>query len=82
MTTVLALLAAALVTAQPPSCLAELQRQEEAFRLTYPTPPDKPAQAMVIGRDGQSLDAAIYRKRLAELAGARKACAAETDAPH
>jgi len=59
------------------ACVAQLQQMEQDFHATYATPPDKPAQAQLIGRDGQILDAATYRKRLAELATARKACAAE-----
>lgn len=79
MNTVLALVASALLTGQPQSCTADVRGQEDAFRLTYPNPPAKPAQALVIGRDGKVLDAALYRKRLAELAAAREACAAQTD---
>jgi len=78
MNTVLALVASTLLIGQPQACTAEVQRQEDAFRLAYPNPPAKPAQAAVIGRDGQVLDAAIYRKRLAELSAARGACAAQT----
>ena len=78
MNTVLAILAGTLLTSQPQSCTAQVHQLEDAFHTTYSAPPAKPGQAFVIGRDGQSLDAATYRKRLAELAEARHACAAQT----
>lgn len=62
------------------ACVAQLQQMEQDFHTLYAAPPSKPAQAQLIGRDGQILDAATYRKRLAELAAARKACAAESAA--
>ena len=58
------------------ACVTQLQQMEQTFHDTFPVPPSKPAQALVIGRDGQIIDAALYRKRLAELAAARKACPA------
>jgi len=78
MNTVLAILAGALLTSQPHPCTTQVQQLEDAFHATYSAPPAKPAQASIIGRDGQILDAATYRKRLAELAEARQACAAQT----
>lgn len=80
MDAVLALLAGALIAAEPPPCAARLVQMEHEFHATYAAPPSKPSQALVIGRDGRILDAATYRKRLAELAAARKACAAESEA--
>jgi len=78
MNTVLAILAGTLLTSQPQPCTTQVRQLEEAFHATYAAPPAKPQQAFVIGRDGQSLDAATYRKRLAELAEARRSCAAQT----
>jgi hypothetical protein len=80
MNAVLALLAGALMTAEPPPCVAEVQQMEHQFHALYAAPPVKPGQALLIGRDGQILDAAAYRKRLALLVAARKACAAEREA--
>lgn len=59
------------------ACVAQLQQMEQDFHATYAAPPAKPSQTQMIGRDGRILDTATYRKRLTELAAARKACAAE-----